>query len=448
MSAGDQRNTLIVEMSKHSNQTNFQSFSDANLGSAGVLMVFLLKGGIRTAAQLATISVDDQRNIMIVEIDALTKRGKALQALSNTDLVLLGLGGQVPPDSLKPTALIRGVLLAGGIRTHQQLIQMPPEDQRNTLIVSMAALSNQPVSHFQSLNDFDLAGAGAAMVFLLNGGIRNAAQLKTISDDDQRNIAIVEVDGQTHLGSKLQGLRTIDVVATALGIDPTFFAPKPPIGAGPRPFRFIIKSFAIQTQKSDSDHGDSDWLTLMVSIGNAATKGQPAVISSNTINIERDIKTGNVIAGTFQTDLFAVDDGDVVVINYVLTNLGSSDLEDQGRQAVQITDKVVSIAAPIVGAAIGAFFGSPGEGADIGEQIAQGFDKAISVLSNVFDFLGLHFAPPNCNGVVLSDTLTFLPSELAQAAGRPASREYTGSQTNDRCGGPPQTTVNFLVQAG
>jgi len=92
LSAADQRNTLIVEMSKHSNQANFQSFSDADLAAAGVVMVFLLKGGIRTAAQLAAIGVDDQRNIMIVEIDGLTKRGKALQGLSNIDLVLLGAG--------------------------------------------------------------------------------------------------------------------------------------------------------------------------------------------------------------------------------------------------------------------------------------------------------------------------------------------------------------------
>ncbi len=103
---------------------------------------------------------------------------------------------------------------------------MLADDQRNTLIVEMANHSNQPIAHFQSLNDFDLAGAGAAMVFLLKGPVpsRDATQLKTMADtDDQRNTAIVEVDGQTHLGARLQGLRTIDVVATALGVDPTSF---------------------------------------------------------------------------------------------------------------------------------------------------------------------------------------------------------------------------------
>src|SRR5260370_752691 len=132
-------------------------------------------------------------------------------------------------------SLIRGALLAGGFRTHHQLVAMSADDQRNTLIVEMAGHSNQPIAHFKSLNDFELAGAGAAMVFLLKGGIRDAIQLKTISDDEQRNIAIVEVDAQTHLGARLQGLHTIDVVATALGVDPTFFVPKPPLTKPDKP---------------------------------------------------------------------------------------------------------------------------------------------------------------------------------------------------------------------
>jgi len=119
--------------------------------------------------------------------------------------------------------LIRGALLAGGFRTHHDLLAMSADDQRNTLIVEMTKHSNQPGGHFQSLNDFQLAGAGAAMVFLLKGGIRDANALKTMSDDDQRNTAIVEVAAQTHLGNRLQGLRTIDLVAIALGVDPAFF---------------------------------------------------------------------------------------------------------------------------------------------------------------------------------------------------------------------------------
>ena len=87
---------------------------------------------------------------------------------------------------------------------------------------------------------------------------------------------------------------------------------------------------------------------------------------------------------------------------------------------------------------IGLFFGQPGEGFKLGKQVAEVFHGAIGVLSDVFDFLGLHFGPANCNGEVLSDTLTFLPGEMAQAVDRPASRDYTGSQGNERCGSPPE----------
>ena len=65
------------------------------------------------------------------------------------------------------------------------------------------------------------------MVFLRVGGVRNDADLKKMTMDDQRNTTIVEIERQTHLGiHKLQGLRTMDLVATALGVLPSFPVPK------------------------------------------------------------------------------------------------------------------------------------------------------------------------------------------------------------------------------
>jgi hypothetical protein len=40
-----------------------------------------------------------------------------------------------------------------------------------------------------------------------------------MSVDDQRNTFIVEMDGQTHLGARLQGLSNLDLVLTALGVE-------------------------------------------------------------------------------------------------------------------------------------------------------------------------------------------------------------------------------------
>ena len=49
--------------------------------------------------------------------------------------------------------LIRGVLLGGKFRTHQQLNSMSRDDQRNTLIVEMVGHSNQSVASYQALDN-------------------------------------------------------------------------------------------------------------------------------------------------------------------------------------------------------------------------------------------------------------------------------------------------------
>jgi hypothetical protein len=216
MSQEDQRNTLIVELSNRSNQKNFQAFNDTALADAGAALVFLRTARIRDDAQLKTISIDDMRNILIVEIGAMTGMGQELQGLSNVDLIALGLG-KAAPGTLRESDFVRGVLLAGKFRTQHELNTMSAEDQRNTLIVELSGRSNQ--DNFQSFNNFELAGMGAVLVFLREARIRDDAQLKTLSIDDMRNILIVEIDGQTHLGSRLQSLSNMDLVLLGLGVD-------------------------------------------------------------------------------------------------------------------------------------------------------------------------------------------------------------------------------------
>lgn len=223
MSNEDQRNTLIVELSGHTNQSvpHFQAMDDAALAGTGAVLVFLRRAKIRTDEELKTISDDDQRNILIVEIAAQTSLGRELQALSNLDLVLVGLGSDLATKGSIPgkvSSFIRGVLLAGQFRTQHELNAMSDDDQRNTLIVELSGHTNQPVSHFQAMNDHDLEGTGAVLVFLREAGIRTDEQLKTMSDDDQRNTLIVEIDAQTRLGSRLQSLTNMELVLGALGV--------------------------------------------------------------------------------------------------------------------------------------------------------------------------------------------------------------------------------------
>jgi len=231
MPPADQRNTLITELGQRTKPgTNFQAMSDADLGGVGAVLVFLRRGRIRTDAELKTMSPDDQRNTLIVEVGKQTGQGKELQGLSNIDLVLQGLGHGRPGTSLVQPSYLRGVLLAGQFRSQHELDGVSNDGQRNILIVELAGRTNQPVPFFQAMNDFTLAGAGAVLVFLRETKIRTDQQLKSISADDQRNILIVEIGAQTRLaGPRLQGLSNMDLVRLGLGVDPAIvLKPLPP----------------------------------------------------------------------------------------------------------------------------------------------------------------------------------------------------------------------------
>src|SRR5687768_15786406 len=120
MSPDDMRNTLIVELAGRSRQTNVQSFDDDTLAGMGALLVYLRTARIRNDASLKTMTSDDMRNTLIVELGGQTQMsGPALQGMSNIDLILLGLG-KPQPGSLTVGSFIRGVLLAGQFRTQHE----------------------------------------------------------------------------------------------------------------------------------------------------------------------------------------------------------------------------------------------------------------------------------------------------------------------------------------
>lgn len=221
MSNDDMRNTLIVELTKHSDQADYQRFDDDTLAGMGAVMVFLREGHLRDDAALGTMTADDQRNTAIVELDGQTHAGRALQGFDNLDLARISLGsdlanrGQVPG---RVGSWIRGVLLLGGFRTHRELNGMSADDMRNTLIVELTKHSSQ--KDYQRFNDTELEGMGAVMVTMRRLGIRDDDALRTMTADDQRNTLIVELDHQVHLGARLQGLQNIDLAKVALGAVP------------------------------------------------------------------------------------------------------------------------------------------------------------------------------------------------------------------------------------
>ena len=212
MSFGDQRNTLIVELVNRTRDgvAFYQGLDDNGLAGAGALLVFLREGHRRTDAELKAISAGDMRNTMIVELAAQTHLAiPALQALPDLELIHLLMGPE--------RAYIRGVLLVGKFRTQLELNAMSGDDQRNTLIVELANRTSHSVPFYQARNDADLAGMGALLVYLRHVQSRSDAQIKSMSADDMRNTVIVEVHALTRR-SDLQALTDMQLALVALGL--------------------------------------------------------------------------------------------------------------------------------------------------------------------------------------------------------------------------------------
>lgn len=143
---------------------------------------------------------------------------------------------QVPPTVIPPTieppvgsaewrqqleslrdGTISSVLIVGKFRRPDDLVGMSLDDQRNILIVELAGRTNQSGGYYQSLDNDTLAGVGAMLVFVRAAKIRSDQDLKTITDDDIRNIFIVEIWARTSR-TDLQGLSNIQLVHLALSL--------------------------------------------------------------------------------------------------------------------------------------------------------------------------------------------------------------------------------------
>lgn len=86
----DKRNTLIVELAKITSQSGgwLQESDDYRLIESAFVAVYLRDAGIRSKANLNTMSVEDQRNTLIVEMHMrFNEKIADLQGMSNFELV-------------------------------------------------------------------------------------------------------------------------------------------------------------------------------------------------------------------------------------------------------------------------------------------------------------------------------------------------------------------------
>lgn len=168
-------------------------------GISGVL----LAGKFRTQEQLSWMSAEDQRNTLITELVGRTKDTvRYYQSLNDANLAGRG------------ALLVYMRRLAA--RTDQQIKTMSAEDIRNTLIVELVGRTRDTVNYYQSLNDSALAGAVALLVYLRENRSRTDQQIKTMSADDMRNTVIVEVGSRTGRDNLLQALSNLNIVSLAL----------------------------------------------------------------------------------------------------------------------------------------------------------------------------------------------------------------------------------------
>jgi hypothetical protein len=113
---------------------------------------------------------------------------------------------------------IRNVLQAGWFYSQNELDRATQDNRRNGLISNLTNRTRDTVSFYQSLNDGDLAGVGALLVYLRGTRRWNDQTIKTWSADDMRNTVIVEVAGQTGRPvPDLQALSNADLIQLVPG---------------------------------------------------------------------------------------------------------------------------------------------------------------------------------------------------------------------------------------
>jgi hypothetical protein len=149
------------------------------------------------------------------------------------------------------------------------------------------------------------------------------------------------------------------------------------------------------------------------------------------------------------TDLTPLDQRSPAIGNTaIVSNLGSSDVNQQFAQAVQITKKTVDDLVPVVAVIVGSILGGavgPIGGFEKGKEITDAFDWAVQGLSDLADSFGLHIGPGNCNGVVLSASWIYSSSDFPAAVGVSGSERVDGPAKSG-CGTAPSTNLSWSVR--
>jgi hypothetical protein len=196
---------------------------------------------------------------------------------------------------------------------------------------------------------------------------------------------------------------------------------------------FGFQSFHVDNCRSKGDHNDSDWVTVTVTNGQTVFPTQTKLIGPN---LHAGDQVNEVFLGPF-----AIDQAQLVTATFAVVNLSHTDDDEQAK-------KMEGIALAIGGgiaALSGGVLAVAGEITnDLAAKAGAAFVGVVGgVLGTMGGIIGLGSSDPNCDGEVLTRSLTFLPGELQSPKFIGPTTETTKSPSE--CGNDPHTTVTYGV---
>jgi hypothetical protein len=193
-------------------------------------------------------------------------------------------------------------------------------------------------------------------------------------------------------------------------------------------FFFGFDSFKVENCRSKGDHNDSDWLTVTVTSGQTVFPTQTKLIGGN---LHAGDGVGPVLLGSFD-----VDSNKFATVTFAVVNLSHTD--DQEKKIAEIALAVGAGVSTVVGAIAtveGIILKSTLE--EIAGAIVSGFG---GVLATIGTAIGISDPNPNCDGEVLTRTLSFLPGELKPQSIGPILET---AKSPSECGNDPHSTVVY-----
>jgi hypothetical protein len=227
----------------------------------------------------------------------------------------------------------------------------------------------------------------------------------------------------------------------------------------------------LQTQivegRSATGYADNDWVTQVVTVA-----GQTVVNRADALHNPRfagqtqdNIFSGGDIALPFGSAVQCAD-SDLVICFYSIINLSSFSWGDQVSAAATTVQKIgdeiakiyfeaaqiaLNLAVDVSTAGVNVAVASVTDELldKLGDAIGSLIDKFISdvLIPGLADLANLFqnaVGEPDCNGLVLSDYVIFLPGQPREPIF--ISKQYTGPGGGGRCGDPPITNLQIALQ--